>query len=85
MTVAARSSIVIVDAKEYDRAGVTELNDFGVAVIFGVVVANLGVAEGDDDLFKTLFLVERLVLDLFFVVVVVCHCLYCIAIFWWLS
>ena len=61
-----RSSIVIVDAEEYGRAGVTEFNDFGVAVIFGVVVADLGVAEGDDDLFKTVFLVERLVLDLFF-------------------
>ena len=35
---AIRSSIVIVDAEEYGRAGVTEFNDFGVAVvIFGVV------------------------------------------------
>ena len=67
---ATRSSIVIVDAKEYGRAGVTEFNDFGVAVSFGVVVADLGVAEGDDDSFKMVFLVERLVLDLFF-----CCCL----------
>ena len=63
---AIRSSIVVVDAEEYGRAGVTEFNDFGVAVIFGVDVADLGVAEADDDLFKTVFLVERLVLDFFF-------------------
>ena len=82
---AIKSSVVIVDAEEYNRAGVTEFNDFGVAVIFGVVVADLGVAEGDDDLFKTVFLVERLFLGLLFVVVVFCHGLYCVAIFWWLS
>ena len=68
---AIRSSVVIVDAEEYDRAGVTEFNDFGVAMIFGVVVADLGVAEGDDGLFKTVFLVERLVLDLFFLLLFV--------------
>ena len=87
LTVAIRSSIVIVDAEEYDRAGVTEFNDFGVAVIFGVVVADLGVTEGDDDLFQTVFLVERLVLDLLFLLLLLffCHGLYCVAIFWWLS
>ena len=68
---AIRSSVVIVDAEEYDRAGVTKFNDFGVAMIFGVVVADLGVAEGDDGLFKTVFLVERLVLDLFFLLLFV--------------
>ena len=65
------SSIVIVDAEDYGRAGVTEFNDFGVAVIFDVVFADLVVAEGDDDLFKTVFLVEKLVLDLFFVLLFV--------------
>ena len=45
---------------------------------FGIVVADLGV-EGDNDLFETMFLVERLVLGFFFfVVVVVCHGLYCV-------
>ena len=62
---AIRSSIVIVDAEEYHRAGVSEFNDFGVSVSFGVVVTDLGVAEGDDDLFETIFLIKRLVLDLF--------------------
>ena len=47
------------------RARVSEFNNFGVAVSFGVVVADLGVIEGDDDLFETIHLVERLVLDLF--------------------
>ena len=47
------------------RARISEFNNFGVAVSFGVVVADLGVAEGDDDLFETILLVERLVLDLF--------------------
>ena len=63
--------MVNVDAEEYGRAGVSEFNNFGVAVSFGVVVADLGVVEGDDDLFETIFLVERLVLDLLFFVVVV--------------
>ena len=47
------------------RARVSEFNNFGVAGSFGVVVADLGVIEGDDDLFETILLVERLVLDLF--------------------
>ena len=47
------------------RARVSEFNNFGVAVSFGVVVADLGVIEGDDYLFETILLVERLVLDLF--------------------
>ena len=47
------------------RARISEFNNFGVAVSFGVVVADLGVAEGDGDLFETILLVERLVLDLF--------------------
>ena len=47
------------------RARVSEFNNFGVAVSFGVVFADLGVIEGDDDLFETILLVERLVLDLF--------------------
>ena len=46
---AIRSSIVNVDAED-DRTGVSEFNNFGVAVSFGVVVADLGVVEGDDDL-----------------------------------
>ena len=81
---AIRSSIVNVDAKEYGRAGVSKFNNFGVAVSFGVVVADLGVLEGDDDLFETIFLVESLVLDLLFfvvvivVVVVVFHGLFCV-------
>ena len=70
-----RCSIVIVDAEEYGRAGVTKFNDFGVVMIFGVVVADLGVAEGDDDLFKTVFLVERLVLDLLFLLLFVMVCI----------
>ena len=78
-----RSSIVIVDAEEYDRAGVTEFNDFGVAVIFGVVVSDLCVVEGDDDLFKTVFLVKRLVLNIYiFFYAVFCHGLYLVAHFW---
>ena len=64
--------ISIVDAEDGGRAGVSEFNDFGVAVSFDVVGADLGVVEGDDDLFETMFLVERLVLDFFFVAVV-CH------------
>ena len=85
---AIRSSIVIVDAEEYGRAGVSGFNDFGVVVSFGVVVADFGVVEGDGDLFKTIFLVERLVLDLLFFVDV-CHGLYCVFsggyldCFWW--
>ena len=67
---AIRSSIVNVDAED-GRTGVSKFNNFGVAVSFGVVVADLGVVKGDDDLFETIFLVERLVLDLLFVVVVV--------------
>ena len=39
---AIKSSIVIVDVEEYGRAGVSEFNNFGVAVSFGVVVADLG-------------------------------------------
>ena len=82
-TVTIRSSIVIVDAEEYDRAGVTEFNDFGVAVIFGVVVADLCVVEGDDDLLKTVFLVKRLVLNIYiFFYAVFCHGLYVVAHFW---
>ena len=50
-TVAIRSYKVIVNAEKYDRAGVSEFNDFGVAVSFDVVVAELGVVEGDGDLF----------------------------------
>ena len=76
-TVAIRSSIVIVDAEECGRAGVLEFNDFGVAVSFGVVVADLGIVERDDDLFETILLVERLVLDLSFFCFV-CHGLYCV-------
>ena len=57
--------ISIVDAEDGGRAGVSEFNDFGVAVSFDVVGADLGVVEGDDDLFETMFLVERLVLDFF--------------------
>ena len=78
---AIRSSIVNVDAEEYGRAGVSKFNNFGVAVSFDVAVADLGVLEGDDDLFETIFLVERLVLDLLFfvvVVVVVFHGLFCV-------
>ena len=47
-----RSPVVIVDAEEYGsyRAGVTEFNNFGVPVSSGVVVADLGVVEGDDDI-----------------------------------
>ena len=62
-TVAGMSYISIVDAEECGRSGVSEFNDFGVAVSFDVVVADLGVVEGDDDLFDTMFLVESLVLD----------------------
>ena len=74
---AIRSSIVIVDAEECGRVGVLEFNDFGVAVSFGVVVADLGIVERDDDLFETILLVERLVLDLSFFCFV-CHGLYCV-------
>ena len=73
-TVAIRFSIVIVDAEEYGIAEVAEFNDFGVAVSFGIVVADLCVAVGDDDLFKTVFLVERLVSDLFFLLLFVMVC-----------
>ena len=73
---AIRSSIVIVDAEEYGRTGVTEFNDFGVAVSFGIVVVDLCVVEGDDDLYKTIFLAERLVLDfLFFLLLFVIVCI----------
>ena len=74
---ALSSSIVIVDSEDYGRAEVSEFNDYGVAVSFGVVVVDLGVVKEDSDLFETVFLVERLVLDLFFFVVV-CHDLYCV-------
>ena len=44
---------------------------------FGVVVADLGLVEGDDDLFETILLVQRLVLDfvllLLFVMVCIVH------------
>ena len=45
---------------------------------FGVVVGDLGLAEGDDDLFETILLVQRLVLDfilllLLFVMVCIVH------------
>ena len=83
---AIKSSIVIVDVEEYGRVGVSEFNNFGVAVSFGVVVADLGVVERDDDLVETIFLVERLVLDLS----CCCCCCCCLSwfvlrIFWWLS
>ena len=74
---AIRSSIVIVDVEECDRAGVLEFNNFDVAVSFGVVVADLGIVERDDDLFETIPLVERLVLDLSFFCFV-CRGLYCV-------
>lgn len=38
LTVAISSSIVIGDAEEYDRAAVSEFNDFGAVVSFDVVV-----------------------------------------------
>ena len=50
-TVAIRSYKIIVNAEKYGRAGVSEFNDFDVAVSFDVVVAELGVVEGDGDLF----------------------------------
>ena len=81
-----RSSIAIVYAEECGRVDVSELKDFGIAVRFDVVVAGLGVAEGDDDLFETIFLVERLVLDLF-LLLLVCHGVPSggyIAYVWWL-
>ena len=62
---ARMSYISIVDAEEGGRAGVSEFNDFGVAVSFDVVVADLSVVKGDDHLFETMFLIERLVLDFF--------------------
>ena len=57
-----KSSIVIVDVEEYGRAGVSEFNDFGVAVSFGVVVADLGFVEMM--IYLRQYLVESLVLDL---------------------
>ena len=71
---AISSSKVVVNAEECRRAGVTEFNNFGVAVSFGVVVADLGVVEGDD-LFKMVFLVERLILDLFLLLLFVMVCI----------
>ena len=72
-----RSSILIVDAEECSWARVSEFNNFGVAVSFGVVIADLGLVEGDDDLFETILLVQRLVLDfillLLFVMVCIVH------------
>ena len=50
-TVAIRSYKIIVNAEKYVRAGVSEFNNFDVAVSFDVVVAELGVVEGDGDLF----------------------------------
>ena len=52
---------------------------------FGIVLADLGVVEGDDDLFETIFLVERLVLDLFFCCCCGCLSWFVLCIFWWLS
>ena len=63
---ARMSYISIVDAEEGGRAGVSDFNDFGVAVSFDVVVADLSVVKGDDHLFETMFLIERLVLEFFF-------------------
>ena len=51
---AIRSSIVIVDADECSRAGVSEFNHFGVGVSFGVVFADFCVIEEDGDLFETI-------------------------------
>ena len=62
-TVPIKSSIVIVDVEEYGRAGVSEFNDFGVAVSFGVVVADLGFVEMM--VYLRRYLVESLVVDLF--------------------
>ena len=72
---AVRSSIVVVGVEEYGRAGVSEFNNFGVAVSFGVVVADLGVVEGDDDLVETMFLVQRLVWDFLFLLLFVMVCI----------
>ena len=69
---ARMSYISIVDAEEGGRAGVSDFNDFGVAVSFDVVVADLSVVKGDDHLFETMFLIERLVLEFFFFAFV-CH------------
>ena len=52
---------------------------------FGVVLADLGVVEGDDDLFEMIFLVERLVLDLFFCCCCGCLSWFVLCVFWWLS
>ena len=71
-TIARMSYISIVDAEEGGRAGVSDFNDFGVAVSFDVVVADLSVVKGDDHLFETMFLIERLVLEFFFFAFV-CH------------
>ena len=77
-----RSPVVIVDAEEYGsyRAGVTEFNNFGVPVSSGVVVADLGVVEGDDDLFKMVSLVRRLVL-VFFLLLLLSFVMVCIVYF----
>ena len=72
---ALRSSIVIVDNENYGRAEVSEFNDYGVAVSFGVVVVDLGVVKEHSDLFETVFLFERLVLDLFFLLLFVMTCI----------
>ena len=68
-TVAIRSSIVIVDAKQYGRADISWFNNFGVTPSFGVAVTDLDVVKGDDDLLQRLVLVERLVLGLLFALV----------------
>ena len=63
INIGIRSSIVTVDAEEHSRAGVLEFNNSGVAVSCGIVVTDFGVAEGDDNLLKMIFMVERLVLS----------------------
>ena len=70
------SSIVTLDAEEYDKAGVSEFTHFNVAVSFGVVVENLGVVEGDNDFFERFLLVGRLVLSLFLLLFVVVYIVY---------
>ena len=72
---ALRSSIVIVDGEDYGRAEVSEFIDFGVAVSFDVVVVDLDVVKEDSDLFETRFLVEKLVLDLSFLLLFVMICI----------
>ena len=78
INIGIRSSIVTVDAEEYSRAGVLEFNNSGVAVSCGIVVTDFGVAEGDDNLLKMIFMVERLVLSWISLFVVLCHSLSCV-------